>query len=73
MHVLVERAARAHPAAVALEFEGATLTYAELDARATRLARRLRALRVGVESRVGVCAVFGERRSPHRADRVSSW
>ncbi len=47
------------PQAVAVRFEGEGLTYRELDARATRLARRLRALGVGPERLVGICADEG--------------
>ncbi|GGS78130.1 hypothetical protein GCM10010156_41180 [Planobispora rosea] len=50
-----ERRARAEPGRVAVVAGDGRLTYGELDARAGRLARRLRASGAGPESRVGVC------------------
>jgi amino acid adenylation domain-containing protein len=55
IHHRFEAAARAHPDAPAVLEGGARVTYAELDRRADGIARRLRALGVGPESRVGVC------------------
>ncbi|HYW09200.1 MAG TPA: amino acid adenylation domain-containing protein, partial [Longimicrobium sp.] len=46
---------RENPGAVALVHGAERITYAELDARAGRLASRLRGLGVGMETRVGVC------------------
>ncbi|HET9651367.1 MAG TPA: condensation domain-containing protein, partial [Usitatibacter sp.] len=51
---LFEARARHAPQAPALVFEGVTLTYAELDARANRLARHLRARGVAAEARVAL-------------------
>ncbi|HEY0170519.1 MAG TPA: amino acid adenylation domain-containing protein, partial [Pyrinomonadaceae bacterium] len=51
---LVEEQAARTPDAVALVFESSSLTYSELNGRANRLARHLRRLGVGRESRVGV-------------------
>ena len=45
----------ADPSAPALSFEGREQTYGELDRRAEALARRLRAVGVGPEVRVGLC------------------
>ncbi|HVR96838.1 MAG TPA: amino acid adenylation domain-containing protein [Thermoanaerobaculia bacterium] len=51
---LFEAQAARSPEAPAVTFAGEVLTYAELDRRAGRLARRLAALSVGPESRVGL-------------------
>src|SRR5690348_1016695 len=56
LHRLFEARAAAEPGAVAVSCEAGGLTYGELNARANRLARRLRALGVGPETRVGVVA-----------------
>jgi len=52
---LFTRCAQARPAAVALSFEGATLSYGELLAQASHLARHLRTLGVGPGVLVGLC------------------
>src|SRR6185295_14683986 len=55
VHELVERQAERTPEALAVVFGERRLTYRELDENANRLARRLRALGVVPEVRVGVC------------------
>ncbi|MDB4951688.1 MAG: non-ribosomal peptide synthetase [Gemmatimonadetes bacterium] len=52
--LFARQAARTPDAAALVPANGATITYAELDARSTRLARHLRARGVGIGSRVGV-------------------
>ncbi|MET0399653.1 MAG: amino acid adenylation domain-containing protein [Longimicrobiaceae bacterium] len=56
--LFAEQAART-PAAPAVVFEGRALSYAELQEGADRLARRLRPLGVGPETRVGICVERG--------------
>ncbi|HEX5870667.1 MAG TPA: condensation domain-containing protein, partial [Longimicrobium sp.] len=55
VHLLFAAQAARTPEAAAILFEGESLTYAELDERTERLARRLRALGVGVGTTVAVC------------------
>jgi amino acid adenylation domain-containing protein len=52
---LFEAQVRLVPDAVAIEFGGRTVTYADLEARANRLARVLHELGAGPESVIGVC------------------
>ncbi|WP_373800681.1 condensation domain-containing protein, partial [Delftia acidovorans] len=54
LHQRFAASAQQRPDAVALTCESARLTYAELDAQANRLARRLIALGVRPETRVGI-------------------
>jgi amino acid adenylation domain-containing protein len=54
VHHLFEWQATLHPEATALLFGGTALSYAELNARANRLAHCLRAQGVGPETRVGI-------------------
>ena len=60
LHELFEQQVARTPASTAVVFEGEHLTYAELNARANRLAHYLRSLGVGPDVRVGLCV----RRSP---------
>jgi amino acid adenylation domain-containing protein len=55
IHRLIEKRAALSPGAVAVAVEATTLTYGEMNARANELARRLRALGVGPDARVGLC------------------
>ncbi|HYP53657.1 MAG TPA: MupA/Atu3671 family FMN-dependent luciferase-like monooxygenase, partial [Pyrinomonadaceae bacterium] len=56
LHELFEQKAAETPHAPAVVFEDESLTYAELNARANKLARHLRALGAGPETRVGIYA-----------------
>jgi amino acid adenylation domain-containing protein len=56
IHELFEAQMQRTPQAPALIWEGATLSYAELNARAERMAAGLRRLGVGPEARVGLVA-----------------
>ena len=53
---LIEEQVARTPDAVAVSLDGRTLTYAELNAGANRVAHRLRGLGVGPETLVGICA-----------------
>ncbi|HVR06640.1 MAG TPA: amino acid adenylation domain-containing protein, partial [Thermoanaerobaculia bacterium] len=55
VHELFEWQAARRPRSPAVAGQGVTLTYGELEARANRLARYLRRLGVGAETRVGLC------------------
>ncbi|MGJ5892736.1 amino acid adenylation domain-containing protein [Streptomyces niveiscabiei] len=55
LHSLIEEQAARTPQATAVRFGGDGLTYAELDARADRVARRLRGLGAGAGTLVALC------------------
>jgi amino acid adenylation domain-containing protein len=55
LHVLFEAQAALTPQAPALVMDGQSLTYAELNSKANRLARRLQRLGVRADARVAIC------------------
>jgi amino acid adenylation domain-containing protein len=55
MHELFEAQVIRTPQATAVEYEGTTLTYAELNRQANQLAHHLRARGVEPDARVGIC------------------
>jgi amino acid adenylation domain-containing protein len=55
VHQLFERQAARTPTAVAVQAEGGSLSYRELNEQANRLARHLRLLGVGPDERVALC------------------
>ena len=57
LHEMFEDQARLNSTAVALEIDGAQMSYTELNCRANQLARYLRRLGAGPDQRVGICAV----------------
>ncbi|WP_269436740.1 non-ribosomal peptide synthetase, partial [Ralstonia pseudosolanacearum] len=56
IHSLFEAQVRRTPEAIAVEHEGQQVSYAELNARANRVAHALIGLGVGPDARVGLCA-----------------
>src|SRR5947209_10141799 len=56
VHELFEEQARRNPGAVAVVFEGAALSYGELNRRANQLAHYLQGLGVKPDARVAICA-----------------
>src|SRR5215469_9497379 len=55
VHELLEASALRNPESVALQFEGASVTYRQLQEQSNRLARVLQKCSVGPEVRVGLC------------------
>ena len=70
VHELVERQVNATPAAVALLMDGVTLSYAELNARANRLARALQKHGAGPGQLVGISCERSHRDGRQRARRT---
>jgi len=55
VHELFEEQVRRNPGEVAVDFEGQSLTYEELNRQSNQLAHYLRKMGVGPEMRVGIC------------------